>query len=119
MNADNAHDRFTTLAREWRVGIDHSFETSNSLMGFGLREGTHVVLKVIKQVGDEWWSGGALNAFGARACVRVLEHMGGAMLMERLTPGNSLTEIVRQGDDDAVRETNTGGRCVDDPQIRR
>lgn len=100
MNTANPHERFHAWAEEWQVSIERSFETSNSVMGFGRCDSTDVVLKVIKRQGDEWWSGSALTAFGGRGCVRALRHAGGAVLMERLTPGNSLSELVKQGDDD-------------------
>ena len=112
MNDAKPHDRFAGRARVWRVSIAESFETANSVIGFGRRDGTAVVLKVIKRQGDEWWSGGALHAFGGRGCVRVLEHAGGAALMERLTPGTSLTKRVRDGYDEEA--TNIiGGLIVD------
>src|SRR5678816_902590 len=100
MNAGDPQARFESRAREWRVSIGRSCETPNSLIGFGRRDNTDVVLKVIKREGDEWWSGNVLSAFGGRGCVRALEHAGGAVLMEYLRPGNPLSGLVRQGEDD-------------------
>lgn len=96
----NAHRRRLELARDWRVEIGESFDTSSSVISYGRRDGQAVVLKVVTQPNDEWHAGGVLAAFGGRGVVRVLEHVGGAMLLERLGPGTSLVELARSGRDD-------------------
>jgi streptomycin 6-kinase len=63
-----------------------------------------VVLKVVKRRGDEWHSGDVLRAFDGRGVARVLEHVEGAMLLERLEPGTSLAQIAR---DDRDEEATT------------
>jgi streptomycin 6-kinase len=95
-----AAERLSALARQWAVTLDRTVETSSSLIGFGRRASGQVVLKVVRREGDEWRSGEMLEAFAAKGLVRVLEHTGGAVLMERLSPGNSLVDVVRRGDDD-------------------
>ena len=100
MNADNPHERFAARSAEWSVSIDRSFETRGSVVGFGRSGGDEVVLKVMKLPDDEWRSGSVLHAFGGRGCVRVLRHSDGAVLMERLRPGRSLSQLVRQGADE-------------------
>jgi streptomycin 6-kinase len=99
--------RLYQLAAEWGVELDESFETPSSLIGYGRRDGQRdrhrVVLKVVKTPNDEWHAGAVLAAFGGRGMVRVLEHTEGAMLLERVEPGTSLMELVRNDrDDDAT-----------------
>jgi streptomycin 6-kinase len=93
-------ERRDELAREWRVTIDHSFETQSSFIAYGRRDDQPVVLKVVKHAGDEWWSGAALTAFDGRGAVRVYEYVGGAMLLERLEPGEALVELSLNGRDE-------------------
>ncbi|MDP9336855.1 MAG: aminoglycoside phosphotransferase family protein, partial [Actinomycetota bacterium] len=93
-------DRLNELAREWRVTIDHSFETAGSFIAYGRRDAQPVVLKMVKCPGDEWGSGEALTAFDGRGVVRVYEHVGGALLLERLDPGEGLAELALRGCDE-------------------
>jgi streptomycin 6-kinase len=96
----NERDRLADRARAWGVVIDETFETDTSVIGYGRRDALAVVVKVVKQHGDEWRSGEVLSAFAGHGVVRVYEHVGGAMLLERLQPGNSLVDLARQGRDD-------------------
>ena len=59
-----------------------------------------VVLKVSRNHGDEWQSGDVLTAFQGKGIVRLLDHVGGAVLLERLSPGDSLATMAINGDDD-------------------
>lgn len=87
----------------WRVVVERVVETESSVLAFGQRDDQPVVLKVIKSRGDEWRSGGILDAFEGRGVVRVYEYIEGAMLLERLSPGKSLvTMALRGADDDAT-----------------
>lgn len=92
-------DRLQAKAREWNVTLEETRETATSLIGFGVRDGRRVVLKLSKQTGDEMHSGKVLRAFGGSGAVRVYEAETGAVLLERLEPGNDLVSFVRQGDD--------------------
>jgi streptomycin 6-kinase len=92
--------RIQHYAREWSVSIGERFETETSVIAFGVRRDQSVVLKVIKQTGDEWRSGEILAAFNGNGVVRVYEHAPGAALVERLSPGNSLAEISLGGRDE-------------------
>ncbi len=89
--------RLAIKARQWNVIIDHVGETHSSLLGFGERDGIGVVLKIIKREGDEWHSGEVLSAYSGDGCVRVYDFEPGAILLERLDPGESLVERVRRG----------------------
>lgn len=90
--------------RAWSVVVDETLETESSFIGFGRRGSQPVVLKVLRRPGDEWRSGEILNAFGGRGVVQVYEHIEGAVLLERLRPGNSLVEMALNGRDDEATE---------------
>lgn len=87
-------------AAEWNVSFDEIRETRTSLLGFGTRDGIGVVLKMMKQVSDESHSGEVLTAYAGDGAVRVYESETGAVLLERLEPGEQLVNVVKHGDDD-------------------
>jgi len=92
--------RIQNRARDWSVSVEEKFETDTSVIVFGRRDRNPVVLKVVKQTGDEWLSGEILEEFDGNGVVRVYEHVPGAVLMERLQPGNSLVEMALNGRDE-------------------
>jgi streptomycin 6-kinase len=102
--AETAHDRLRRHAAAWAVAVAEVRETPGSLVAFGRRGNERVVLKVVRREGDEWRSGDVLAAFGGRGMVRVLEHVDGAMLLERLSPGDSLVPVVLAGRDGEATE---------------
>jgi streptomycin 6-kinase len=104
----NLRDRIQQLARDWRLLVQESFETETSVVSFVTRDGQSLVLKVIKQENDEWRAGEILNAFAAHGVPRVFEHTGGAMLLERLQPGNSLADLSLAGGDEEATEILAG-----------
>lgn len=85
--------RIQEYARAWSVAVEEPFETETSVIAFGVRRDQPVVLKVIRQPGDEWCAGEILAAFAANGSVPVYEQAPGAVLMERLRPGDSLAEL--------------------------
>ena len=87
-------------AAAWHVTIDEIRETPYSVLGFGVREGTRVVLKLSKHAGDESNSGEVLKAFGEDGAVGVYESETGAVLLERLDPGEELVNLVNRGEDE-------------------
>jgi len=93
-------DRCRELASRWGVTIEEPFETDSSLVAFGRRGADAVVLKVVKNACDEWRSGDVLRAFDGRGMVRALEHVEGAVLLERLRPGTPLSTVTVAGRDD-------------------
>ena len=95
-------NRLQEYAREWGVSVEHSFETESSLIAFGSRDHQAVVLKVIKRPGDEWHSGEILEAFDGNGVARVHRGAPGAVLMERLTPGDSLVGMTNGRDEEAT-----------------
>jgi streptomycin 6-kinase len=93
-------DQLQTKAAEWNVTLEETRETQTSLLGYGSRGGTRVVLKLSKHAGDESHSGKVLEAFAGDGAVRVCEHETGAVLLERLEPGEELVNVVKRGDDE-------------------
>ena len=94
-------DELLAKAAAWGVAIEgETHETPGSLLAFGVRAGRPVVLKISKFVGDESHSGAVLKAFAEDGAVRVYASEIGAVLLERLEPGEQLVNLVRQGDDD-------------------
>jgi streptomycin 6-kinase len=92
-------DRLHTKAAEWNVVLEETRETATSLLGFGVRDDVRVVLKMTKQDGDESRSGEVLKAYAGDGAVRVFESEIGAVLVERLEPGEQLVKVVKQGHD--------------------
>src|SRR5262245_5732479 len=90
--------------RAWRVVVERVRETETSIVASGLRDGQPVTLKVIKNRGYEWRAGEILAAFDGKGVVRVYEYTEGAMLLERVTPGNSLASMVLDGRDDEATQ---------------
>ena len=93
-----------TKAVEWNVKLDEIRETPTSLIGFGVRGGASVVLKISKQDGDESHSGEVLKAYRGNGAVRVYESETGAVLLERLAPGEQLVNLVKHRRDAEATE---------------
>lgn len=96
--------RIQAYAHEWGVSVEEPFETDSSVIAFGVLRDQPVVLKVIKQTGDEWHSGEILAAFDGNGVARVYEHAPGAVLLERLRPGNSLAAMALGGRDEEATD---------------
>ena len=96
----SAIERLTLRAAQWNVALVETRQTQSSLLGFGSRNGSRVVLKISKTGSDEWNSGDVLRAFQGNGTVRVLESADGAVLLERLDPATELVELVREGRDE-------------------
>jgi streptomycin 6-kinase len=95
--------RLHHYARSWNVDVRAVVHAPLSLVAYGLRGDTPVVLKVLKEPGDEWWAGEVASAFEGRGMARVYEHAGGALLIERLRPGQPLTRMaIGESDEQAT-----------------
>ncbi|HEV2664844.1 MAG TPA: aminoglycoside phosphotransferase family protein, partial [Blastocatellia bacterium] len=90
--------------RDWGVVVQDTLETQTSFLAFGKRGDQPVVLKVIRQPGDEWRCGAVMAAFGGRGMARVYEYIEGAALLEWLNPGTSLASIALDGRDEEATE---------------
>ena len=98
------NEQLYVKAAQWDVTLEETRETPSSLLGFGVRAGERVVLKLITGAHDELHSGKVLRAFDRSGAVRVLEDEPGAVLLERLEPGDQLVRLVTCGyDDEATR----------------
>jgi streptomycin 6-kinase len=84
----------------WQVVAERRVESGGSILVHGERRGQSIVLKIARQGNDEWRSGEVLSAFAGKGVVRVLDHSDGAVLLERLRPGESLADLAIGGDDD-------------------
>jgi streptomycin 6-kinase len=93
------NDRVVACARVWGVTIERTAATKTSLIVHGKRAGKPVVLKVVKEQGDEWRCGEIAAKFGGRGVVEVYEHMPGAALFEKLDPGEPLAALTLAGRD--------------------
>ena len=93
-----------TCVRAWRVTIERTVATPSSLIVYGKQSGKSVVLKVVKEQGDEWRCGEMAALFGGRGVVQVYDHMGGAALFEKLTPGEPLAALTLAGRDDEATD---------------
>jgi streptomycin 6-kinase len=98
-------ERVEERVRDWKVVVQDTLETQSSYVAFGTSEGVPVVLKVIRQFGDEWRCGEVLNAFDPGGVVRVYEYLDGAVLLEWLNPGTSLATAALEGSDEEATET--------------
>jgi streptomycin 6-kinase len=92
-------ERAQAKAAEWNVTLGEVRETPTSLLGFGVRDGNRVVLKLTKHACDESHSGEVLRAYEGVGAVRVYEAETGVVLLERLEPGEPLVNVVKRGDD--------------------
>jgi streptomycin 6-kinase len=96
--------RLRDQANRWRVVVETTRETPTSVIAFGRRGATAVVLKLVKHESDEWYSGEIVQAFAGRGVARVYEHTAGALLLERLSPGHLLVDVGRAIGDEAATE---------------
>src|SRR5262249_53563685 len=78
------HDDLRPFAARWNLTLDGPvLDTPSSRIAFGCRNGSPVVLKVAKHQGDEADAHRALLHFARCACVRLLDHANGAVLLQR------------------------------------
>lgn len=99
-----ASDRVLSCVRAWGVAIERTVATKSSLIVHGKRGGKPVVLKVVKKPGDEWRCGEMTAQFGGRGVVQVYEHIAGAALLEKLSPGEPLAALTLAGRDDEATD---------------
>jgi len=97
-------ERVEERVRDWGVVVHGTLETQSSFIAFGKRRDQSIVLKVIRQPGDEWRCGEVLAAFGGSGMARVYEYIEGAVLLERLNPGAQLAGVALDGRDEEATE---------------
>lgn len=101
-------ERVQERIRDWKVEVIRSLETESSVVMLGTRADQPVVLKVLREAGDEWHSGQVLDAFAGQGMVRVYEHVEGAVLLERLQPATKLAVVAVGGRDEEATEILAG-----------
>jgi streptomycin 6-kinase len=98
-----AHARLDELAGAWRVSVERVTESHGAVLGFGTSGERPVVLKVSAGA-CEPQAAAVLEAFGGHGAATLLAQASGALLLERVTPGHSLADLVASdGDDEATR----------------
>ncbi len=107
--------QIVTPAGKWDVRLTETRETATAHVGFGRRGSTPVVLKVARGPGDEWRAGEIIKAFRGKGMVRVLDSEPGAVLLERLVPGEPLAGLSLSGRDDEACEILAGVLSQFDP----
>jgi streptomycin 6-kinase len=100
--------RMNEYARRWEVTLQRVVSTPTSLLGFGTRCDVPVVVKAARSTSDERWPGAVAAAFDGEGMVRVHAHAAGIALLEHVSPGTPLVEVVRQGDDAAATRILAG-----------
>jgi streptomycin 6-kinase len=96
--------RVLFCVRAWGVTIERTVATETSVLVHGRRAGKPVVLKVVKEEGDEWRCGEIAAKFGGRGVAEVYEQLPGAALFERLDPGEPLAALTLAGRDDEATD---------------
>ena len=97
-------ERVLNGVRAWGVAIERTVATDTSVLVHGRRAGKPVVLKVVKEQGDEWRCGEIAAKFGGRGVVEVYEQIPGAALFERLEPGEPLATLTLHGRDEEATD---------------
>jgi streptomycin 6-kinase len=100
VHATEVWSRLDDRMAAWHVAVERVQETENSVLAFGWRDRQPVVVKIIKNNSDEWRSSQILDAFEGRGVVRVYDSVDGALLLERLIPGDSLVGMALSDSDD-------------------
>lgn len=104
MSIKSLAERVEERIREWGISVQDTLDTPSSFIAFGRRGDRPVVLKVIRWQNDEWESGEVLKVFDGKGMVRVCEYVEGAVLLEKLDPGTSLSELSLSGRDEEATE---------------
>ena len=84
--------------------IERTLATDTSVIVYGRRADQPVVLKIVKQPGDEWRCGEVAAKFGGRGIVHVYDYAEGAALFERLDPGEPLAVLTKSGRDEEATD---------------
>lgn len=107
-------ERLEAYARRWKIEFtSQKIETPSSTLVFGgLKENRlPVVLKLFKPRSDELNSWRWLDYHAGQGAARLLAHDDDALLLEQISPGSELVEMVRAGrDEDATRQI---GRIIE------
>src|SRR5262245_18382150 len=95
------HSRLQERVLAWNIRVEETVHATSSVVALGHRGHQPVVLKVVKQLDEEWYSGRVLETFAGGGTVRALAYVDGAVLLERLIPGTLLSDA-KVSDDEAT-----------------
>ncbi len=80
---------------QWKLELEgDSFETPSSTLQYVIYKDKPAVLKIFKLNSDEKNSANILTQYGGQGAVKVYESSEHAILLERVIPGDTLTELV-------------------------
>jgi streptomycin 6-kinase len=89
--------------RMWTLTPDGPVrETPSGCIAFVRQSGAPRVLKIFGPNSDETNAAEVLARYDGHGAVRLFEHSGRAVLLERIEPGSALAQRVIAGDDDAA-----------------
>ncbi len=88
---------------DWDLALaGNKLETESSILYFVKQDDTLAVLKIYRPDSDEKQMAQILNHYEGCGTVKVLQSSDDAILLERLTPGTQLVELVKDGHDDSA-----------------
>jgi streptomycin 6-kinase len=104
MSAGDMQAELAAAMAHWRLVADgEPVERPSGCLLFVRRGGEPLVLKIIAGAGDDELEAlPAYHHFAGRGAVRLVAQAGRALLLERLAPGQALTQRVLDGDDDGA-----------------
>jgi streptomycin 6-kinase len=93
----------------WRLAADGPVLPTPSGCVVLVRQGSdRRVLKILGPRSDETNAAAVLTHYEGQGAVKLLDHSGRALLLERLEPGSSLAELVIGGDDNRAMDILCG-----------
>lgn len=94
-----------TLCSDWHLLLTgEKQETHSSHLYFARQNKNSVVLKIFKEHSDEKQSANILMQYNGNGAVKVLKSSDQTVLLERITPGRTLAELVLNKRDDTATE---------------
>src|SRR6266849_124568 len=99
----SVQSELTAALERWELATDGPVvDTPSGCVAFVKRGADRRVLKIIGADSDEMAGVAAYAHYDGRGAVRLLAHVGRALLLERIEPGDALTRRVIEGDDDGA-----------------
>ncbi len=107
IDRDSFHRTAEQYLKLWSCEVsEEPFFTSSSLLWPAKRNGKDIILKVADPEDDEAHSSAALEFFSGNGSVKLMEHEGHVVLLERINPSDPymLERMVLEGHDDKATE---------------
>ncbi len=103
MSDPSVRSELTAALERWDLAADGPVvDTPSGCVALVKRGADRRVLKIIGADSDEMAGVAAHAHYDGRGAVRLLAHVGRALLLERIEPGEALTRRVIEGDDDGA-----------------